>query len=105
MVSGTISRAASAARNRSMTSAVVVQVGARGSAKLAHGDFFRRISQLRLSILPQGYKNCVTPVNEVIGSATTEAEKFCALAKVGSSVPEIVHSASEDLPEKKFAMT
>ncbi len=76
-----------------------------GSAKMAHGDFFQRIAQLRLSILPQGYKNCVTLVNEVTGNAKTEGDKFCEIAKVGSPVPEIVHSTGEDLPEKKFAAT
>lgn len=76
-----------------------------GSTKMAHGDFFRRIAQLRLSILPQGYKNCVTLVNEVTGSRTTEGEKFRAIAKLGSLVPEIIQSTGEDLPEKKFSVT
>lgn len=76
-----------------------------GSTKLAAGDFFRRVSDLRSNVLPKTYNNCVTLVNELMADGPSEGQKFCAIAKLPPGAERNAKSGNEELPEKEFVIT
>ena len=76
-----------------------------GSVKLAEGDFFRRIAELRVDVLPVNYDNKVVLVNEVTTGSLSEGDKYCILSELKPFPVRLVKSGGDDLPEKTFMIT
>lgn len=76
-----------------------------GSVKLAEGDFFRRIAELRSSVLPANYNNRVVLVNEVTTGSISEGNKFCELTKLRPISERKIDCGNDDLPHKTFLVT
>lgn len=76
-----------------------------GSVKVAAGDFFRRIAEMRPRILPTHFHSSVVLVNERTAGYKSEGKKFRDVSggKLGS-VRE-VKSGNDDLPHKTFLVS
>ena len=76
-----------------------------GSVKLAEGDFFRRVANLRPHVLPMGYSNHVTFVNEETDGSISEGQKYRKMLNGIEGTVQQVVSGNEELPEKRFLVT
>lgn len=76
-----------------------------GSVKLAEGDFYRRIANLRANLLPTSYNNTIVIANEVTEGSLSEGEKYKNISDIRAVDVRVVKSGGDDMSEKTFMIT